>query len=93
MDSLLRSLGRIFECEFFCEGSNVALLRRGYRGFVEAGYSVGVGPQALNRVDISTTHGFQFNKYFFAGVGVGGELLHIGGNAPCGACIEQACIC
>lgn len=47
------------------------LLSPGYRGFVEAGYSFGVGPQALNRIEISTTHGYQFNKYFFAGVGIG----------------------
>jgi len=48
----------------------------GYRGFVDGHFGAGRinGPEyEYNQwfVDFSTTHGYQFNKYFFAGAGVG----------------------
>ena len=48
----------------------------GYRGFVDGQFGVGRldGPAYMYRqwiVDASTTHGYQFNKYFFAGAGAG----------------------
>ena len=43
----------------------------GYRGFVDAGYSLGVGDWGLDRSSISTIHGYQFNPYIFLGGGVG----------------------
>ena len=42
-----------------------------YRGNVEAGYSVGIGDYDSERFEINTTHGYQFNPYFFLGVGTG----------------------
>ena len=47
----------------------------GYRGFIDAHFGAGRldGPNYMYRqwiVDLSTTHGYQFNKYFFAGAGV-----------------------
>ena len=46
---------------------------RGYRGFGDIGFTTGLGEMGsyINRFEISTTHGYQFNKYFFAGGGMG----------------------
>lgn len=43
----------------------------GYRGFVEMGYAIGTGDNAEDRLEISTSHGYQFNPYLFLGGGVG----------------------
>lgn len=40
-----------------------------YRGFVDAGYTIGVGDYDFGRFEISTSHGYQFNPYVFLGVG------------------------
>ncbi len=47
-------------------------IEKGYRGFVEAGYSMhhGVG-DILSGFDILTTHGYQFNNWVFLGGGIG----------------------
>jgi len=42
-----------------------------YRGFVDAGYTVGIGDYEFGRVELSTSHGYQFNPYVFLGAGVG----------------------
>lgn len=42
-----------------------------YKGFVEAGYAIGLGDMKRNRIDVSTSHGVQFGGYFFAGLGTG----------------------
>ncbi len=44
---------------------------RGYTGFVEMGYAIGIGDYNFNRLDLSTTHGFQFNSMIFIGMGTG----------------------
>lgn len=46
-------------------------LRLGYKGFVDMGYSVSVDDYSVDRIEFSTTHGVQINKYIFAGAGVG----------------------
>lgn len=48
-------------------------MQRGYRGFFDVGHIVGTGDSGsgINRVEYSTTHGYQFNPYFFLGAGVG----------------------
>ena len=48
--------------------------KRGYRGFVaiSPGYYVGHGVGSL---EISTTHGFQINHYFFIGGGIGVDII------------------
>ncbi len=43
----------------------------GYKGFIEGGYTIGVGDYDLGRLELITTHGYQFNQYIFAGVGAG----------------------
>lgn len=48
----------------------------GYRGFVETGYTVKTGEYGRGRLDITTTHGYQFNPYLFVGGGVGLQYYH-----------------
>lgn len=46
---------------------------KGYKGFVDAGYTFDLDDyyyDNMNRIEISTTHGYQFNNYFFVGGGV-----------------------
>ena len=52
-------------------------VRRGYRGFVELGYTIGTGDwDGTNRVEFATSHGYQFNSYFYAGLGAGVNYYH-----------------
>lgn len=46
-------------------------VKKGYRGFVEADYTLGVGKTKEDKVGFSTTHGYQFNPHFFLGGGLG----------------------
>ena len=48
---------------------------RGYRGFADLGYTIGIGDYEFNRFEISTTHGFQVCPYFFVGAGVGFHFM------------------
>lgn len=43
----------------------------GYRGFVDFGGAVEVGDYGDGVISLSTSHGYQFNPYFFLGAGVG----------------------
>jgi len=43
---------------------------RGYRGFVEVGYTIGVGDHEIDRMAVSTSHGYQFNPHLFVGGGI-----------------------
>lgn len=47
----------------------------GYRGFADLGYTIGVGDYDFGRFEISTTHGYQVNPYFFLGGGVGFHFM------------------
>ncbi len=53
--------------------SKSANLHTGYHGFVDMGYTVGVGDwgEGNGRLQVTTTHGYQFNPYFFLGGGMG----------------------
>ncbi len=50
-------------------------LQAGYRGFVDVGYAVRLNTQHKDEegggFEAYTSHGYQFNKYFFAGIGFG----------------------
>ncbi len=46
-----------------------------YRGFVDAGYDVGIGDYEFGRFVINTTHGYQFNPYIFLGAGTGFHFM------------------
>lgn len=43
---------------------------RGYKGFVDAGYLFDVSDNDANKFEIATSHGYQFNNYFFVGGGL-----------------------
>lgn len=46
----------------------------GYHGDLETGYSIGIGDYDFGRFEVNTSHGYQFNPYFFLGAGIG---LHV----------------
>lgn len=43
----------------------------GYRGFVDFGFTKGLGDSGENRFELTTSHGYQFTPYFFTGAGLG----------------------
>ncbi len=51
--------------------SKAQSVKTGYKGFVDAGYSIGIGDYKLNRFEVNTSHGYQFNPYIFLGAGLG----------------------
>lgn len=48
---------------------------RGYRGWVETGGAIGLGSWGSGIFSFSTSHGYQFNPYFFLGAGMGVEYF------------------
>ena len=47
-------------------------VKRGYRGFVDLGYATGTYYDGLkNRMEVLTSHGYQFNPYIYTGLGAG----------------------
>jgi len=46
-----------------------------YRGFADVAYSVGIGDYDFGRIEINTSHGYQFNPYFYLGAGVGFHFM------------------
>lgn len=42
-----------------------------YRGFIDGGYTIGIGDYEFGRFEINTSHGYQINPFFFIGGGVG----------------------
>ncbi len=64
------------------ERKTVKLDRTGYRGFADIGGGFGVGENGDGVFSISTSHGYQFNPYFFLGGGVGIDA-HIGWGGVC----------
>ena len=60
--------------QFMLDGNGV---QRGYRGFVDLGYTIGKKyGENTNRIEIATSHGYQFNPYFYAGLGAGVNYYH-----------------
>lgn len=47
-----------------------------YHGEINAGYSVGIGTFATNRVNVHTIQGVDISKYFSIGVGIGLDYYH-----------------
>lgn len=50
---------------------NTDNIAKGYKGFVDLGYAIGVGSWGVDRVEFTTAHGYQFNPYLFGGIGLG----------------------
>lgn len=46
-----------------------------YRGFVEASFTGGLGSNAVNSVELTTTQGLKYSNWFFMGVGAGVNVL------------------
>lgn len=42
-----------------------------YRGFVDAGYTIGLGDYEFGRFEINTSQGYQINPHCYIGVGLG----------------------
>ncbi len=75
-------------------------LKSGYRGFIDLGYSVGVGDWGEGRIEFSTSHGYQIIPYLFVGLGVGVEyyhesevweipiFVHLRGSLPCHSIVQ-----
>lgn len=51
-------------------------VEKGYRGFVDLGYTIGVEDYGEGRIDLQTSHGYQFLPYFYSGIGVGMSYYH-----------------
>ncbi len=51
-------------------------LNRGYRGFVDLGYTLGFNSSIERRLEVFTSHGYQFFPYLFVGVGAGMQYYH-----------------
>ncbi|RHO54024.1 hypothetical protein DW107_10825 [Tannerella sp. AM09-19] len=47
--------------------------KTGYKGFIDFGGVIGIGNRGDGAIAVSTTHGYQFNPYFFFGAGIGIE--------------------
>ncbi len=47
-----------------------------YRGYVDLGYSIGVGDYEFDRFEINTSHGYQFTPYLFFGAGFGFHFMN-----------------
>lgn len=46
-----------------------------YRGFVDGGYTIGIGDYEFGRFEINTSHGYQINPYLFIGGGTGFHFM------------------
>ena len=53
-------LTALLSCVLCIHGQNVA--KNCYRGYVDAGYSIGIGDYEFGRFEVNTSHGYQFNR-------------------------------
>lgn len=51
--------------------STKAMISAGYKGFVDFGYIFDLDNCRADRLELTTSHGYQFNPYFYLGAGVG----------------------
>lgn len=69
---LLLMIAVTFSISTFSQRDYFVPKTSGYNGFLDLGYSIGVGSgEKTGRVDFTTSHGYQFNPYFFLGAGMG----------------------
>ena len=55
---------------YYSERKQARNTMKGYKGFADIGYLFDVSDNNANKFEISTSHGYQFNNYFFVGGGV-----------------------
>lgn len=53
------------------DSGRIRTFESGYRGLFETGYSFGVGSYGADFYSVTTSHGYQFNPYFYLGIGSG----------------------
>lgn len=54
--------------------SNAQNIQKGYHGFADLGYNKCLSQLDPSTIEITTSHGYQFNPYIFLGAGVGFDL-------------------
>ena len=59
-----------YNANYYNERRQARKTLRGYKGFVDLGYLFDVSDNNANKFEISTTHGYQINNYFFVGGGL-----------------------
>ena len=62
-------MAALLPCVLSIHGQNVS--RNCYRGYIDAGYSIGVGDYEFSRFEVNTSHGYQINPHLFLGAGAG----------------------
>lgn len=65
----------LFVLTLICTALCASAHDRGYRGEVGVDYTVGDGDAQVDRLGFSTTHGYQFNPYFFLGGGMAVRIM------------------
>ncbi len=58
-------------CVFTALAINAQQLQKGYHGFADVGYCICNSQLKPSVVEVTTSHGYQFNPYLFLGAGVG----------------------
>ena len=56
------SLATLLSIVLFANAQNIS--KNCYRGYVDAGYSIGIGDYEFGRFEVNTTHGYQVSPYF-----------------------------
>lgn len=59
-----------YATDYRTDAKSAKFRKRGYRAFVETGGAVGIGEYGDGVFSVSTSHGFQFNPYFYVGGGL-----------------------
>lgn len=54
-----------------CCISKAQSIQTGYHGFVDLGYNYYISQLSPSTIELTTSHGYQFNPYFFLGAGLG----------------------
>lgn len=70
----MKKLLLLFACILCSTGIQITQAQvqtKGYRGFADLGYGIGIGDYDFGRFSIETSHGYQFSHYIFLGAGVG----------------------
>jgi len=49
---------------------------QGYKGFIDLGYTIGAGDWGVDRIELTTSHGYQFNPYLYIGAGVSANYYY-----------------
>lgn len=75
IEKIISPEDEIFQKKFRLKqyNNNPTYDKTGYKGFIDFGGVIGIGNRGDGAIAVSTTHGYQFNPYFFFGAGIGIE--------------------